>query len=259
MTRVLKARHPAEFVRAAWRRIERFGEHIVPGSVLGQAVYIDRIACPLRYDICVRIDFLRLLRDEWALYERDFDSFRQRPAVNAYFAWFRDIRCVNYEPTLLHDQTRLEASFVKRIRQTAVLWQSVERIGFDTSHPIRLSAGRSVENIHGKSISGGIFAGDGCHRIACLYLLGWRRLEPPHYEVAVRSRLKPFDNTATLIESKALDLASYLRYISQFYCDGMEFDTADSIRQHVAERKPELLAELQSVLAYDLTRLGSHE
>lgn len=251
-------RHPEELIREAWRRIDRLSDDVVPGAKLGSVIDLNRIICPLRYDICIRIEFIRLLRDEWTLYEEDFDLFRTRPAAKAYFVWFRDVRCATYQPKLLHNAARLEAGFMRRVRQTARLWRSMESNGFDTSRPIRLGGGRLVQEVNGKAINGTLFAGDGCHRIACLYLLGWRRLEPIHYEVAVQYCFKPFDNTATLIKSNALDLTAYLRYISKFYCDGLEVDSVDTIRQHVYVRKTELLPELESVLAYDLEMLRSH-
>lgn len=247
-------RPPDEYAREAWRRIVRLREKVVTGAVIGDAVDINRIACPLRYDICIRIEFLRLLRDEWTLYEDDLSLFRKRPPAQAYFNWFRNVRCARYQPALMTDAARLEAGFIKRIHQTAQLWQSVKESGFDTSNPIRLWTGRSIRSINGKKITTTLFAGDGCHRIACLYLLGWRYLEPVHYEVVIRPRFKPLDNTALLIDSKALEVSTYLRYISHFYCDGELFDSETAILQYVSDRKPEILPELESALAYDLTR-----
>jgi len=153
--------HPFEIVREASRRVARLGDDVVPGTVVGQAIDIDRIIFPLRYDICIRVDFLRLLRDEERLYEDDLDAFLNLPAAQAYFTWFRDVRCFTYRPRLLHDVSGLKAAFVRRVRQTAELWQSVERNGFDNTHPIRLASGRSIENVNGKVINSTVFAGDG--------------------------------------------------------------------------------------------------
>lgn len=251
-------RHPEDFARAAWRRLARLDERIVPGTVLGDSISIDHLICPLRYDICVRIDFVRLLRDEWTLFQKDFAAFRNRPATAAYYSWFRDIRCARYESTLLRDAGRLDAAFLQRVDQTARLWKSLELKGFDPSQPIRLASGRSLHSVNGKMINETIFSGDGCHRIACLHLLGWDRLEPMHYEVAMRARFTPLDITAVLLDLGLLDRPTYLRYIAQFYGDGLEFESADAIVHYVSYRKPELLSELQSVFSHDLVRIGSH-
>jgi len=229
----------------------------VSGSVIGQTIDIDRIICPLRYDIRIRIDFLRLLRDEWQMHEDDFDTFRQQPEARAYFAWFKGVRCARYHPEALGDPAGLESLFGERVRQTARLWQSVVKDGFDTAKPIRLGSGLLISTVNGKVIQGRFFAGDGCHRIACLYLTGVRRLEPNHYQVAFRPRFVPLDNTAMLIDAKALDVRDYLAFISQFYCDGEELATVDLIREYVLRHKPQMSGELDTVLEYDLRSIAT--
>lgn len=252
-------RNTNDFARAAYHWASRLGERIVPGSAFGAPVDIGRIICPLRYDICVRMDFIRLLRDRPTLHLEDFQSFRRLPATEAYFLWFRNVRSVRYEPSLLRNEIRLEAAFRDRVHQTAALWQSIERDGFDTAKRIRLTTGRKIRNVNGKMIDGRIFSGDGCHRIACLHLLGWKRLEPAHYEVAVRPRFVPLDITSELIEFGFVDRGKYLEFISHFYGDGLTFRSVEQIVQYVSQSRPELLVELRSVLDYDLARLSSME
>lgn len=242
----------------AWQRFARPDEEIVPGTALGESVDIDRLICPLRYDICVRIEFLRLLRDEWSLYHEDPGAFRQRPPARDYYRWFRDVRCARYEPRVLRSPAALEAAFLRRMHQTAGLWRSVERGGLDPSRPIRLITGRSIQRVNGKTIQAACFPGDGCHRIACHHLAGQKRLGPAHYEIQVRSTLRPIDNTAILIDSLPLSRPAYLRYLSRFYCDGAPLESPDALVRHVASRKPELLPELTSVLASDLPRVRAH-
>jgi hypothetical protein len=55
-----------------------------------------------------------------------------------------------------------------------------------------------------------------------------------------------------LIRHLPLDATGYLRFISGFYCDGRELDSAEAIRSHVATSRPELLPELDTVFAFDL-------
>jgi hypothetical protein len=88
--------------------------------------------------------------------------------------------------------------------------------------------------------------------MSCLYVTGQTRLEPADYEVQVRQALEPLDITAMLIQEHRLNRTVYLRFLSRFYGDGSQVDSADQIVQHVTAKKPELLPELESVLAFDL-------
>ncbi len=236
-------------------RVTRHRQVIVPGNEFAEAVDIARLICPLRYDLCVRIEFIRLLRDEWALYADHLEQFLNRPQSRAYYVWFKDVACARFMPRLQRNENLIGPAFVERVHETARLWKSIVRDGYDSSTPIRLAFGRSVRSVNGKTINSRYFAGDGCHRMACLYLTGQTRLEPKHYEVEVHRSFSPLDNTALLLKQLPLDRATYLMYISRFYCDGLTIDSADEILQHVESRKAELLPELKSVFAFDLSRL----
>ena len=233
-------------------RVARYLQEIVPGTEIGQAIDIERLMCPLRYDLWVRIDFVRLLRDQWELYTSDLHAFLDRPQSRAYHVWFRDIRCALYRPEIHRDVELLQAEFIKRVHATAMLWRSIEQNGYDRSTPIRLGSGKSIRRVNGKAINSIYFAGDGCHRMSCLYVTGQTRLQPEDYEVQVAQAFEPLDITALLIQQHHLDRTAYLRFLSRFYGDGSQVDSADQIVQHVAARKPELLPELESVLAFDL-------
>jgi hypothetical protein len=87
--------------------------------------------------------------------------------------------------------------------------------------------------------------------------MGQTQLEPDQYEVAVAPVYQPLDNTAVLIKRLPLDRARYLGFISRFYCDGVELDSADEIRERVAEERVSLLPELDSVFAFDLPNLAT--
>lgn len=235
-------------------RLARYRQEVVPGIKIAKTIDIGRLICPLRYDLWVRIEFVRLLRDEWTLYSDDLPGFLDRPQSRAYYVWFKEVRCALYYPQIYRDEERVESEFVTRVHETAALWKSIERNGYDRSTPIRLGSGRSIRSVNGKTINAAYFAGDGCHRMSCLYVTGQTRLEPEDYEVQVRREFEPLDITATLVQRLPLDRASYLRFLSRFYCDGLQLDSADRILRQVASKKPDLLAELESVLAFDLPR-----
>jgi hypothetical protein len=227
---------------------------VVPGRELGDVVDINRLVCPLRYDISIRIDFVRLLKEQWNLYARDLSGFLNLGESQAYYVWFKDVACARFQPQVARDEQRLKPAFIERVHETARLWHSIQTRGYDPSTPIRIRAGHSVRPVNGKLLNARHFAGDGCHRLACLYVGGHTRLLPEQYEVMIQASLQPLDNTATLIRQLPLDRAAYLHFISTFYCQGQSLNTAEAILAHVAASHPGMLAELQSVFAFDLPR-----
>jgi hypothetical protein len=244
-----------DFIGRVQARIARYREEIVPGVDLGQSIDIGRLICPLRFDLSVRIDFIRLLRDEPVLYADNLRRFLDRPESRAYYVWFKEVRCARYDPRLYRDEQRVRLAFLDRVHETSRIWTSIEQDGYDRSRPIRLESGRSIRSVHGKMIKSPYFAGDGCHRLSSLYLTGQNALEPEDYEVRIRKDFEPLDITADLLERLPLHRTTYLSFISRFYCNGVQLDSAELILQHVAANKPDLLPELQSVFDYDLPRL----
>jgi hypothetical protein len=236
-------------------RVARYRQEIVAGTDIGKPIDIDRLMCPLRYDLWVRIEFISLLRDEWELYTEDLEAFLVRPESRAYRTWFKDVRCALYSPRLYHDETQVELAFIERVHQTAQLWASIERQGYDRSKPIRIGSGHTIQHVNGKAVKSTYFAGDGCHRMSCLYVTGRTHLEPDQYEVLIQRILKPLDITAMLLTKLPLNKAKYLNFISRFYCDGLQLGSAERLLQHVAANRADLLPELESVLAFDLLRI----
>jgi hypothetical protein len=236
-------------------RVARPQSRIVPGRELGDVVEIARLACPLRYDLRIRIDFVRLLSRQWDTYQNDLPGFLRQPESLAYRVWFRDVACARFQPQLVHDESRLATAFVDRVHETARLWRSIESNGYNPATPIQLRAGDKVKPVNGKLLQAAYFAGDGCHRMACLSVLGQTSLQPEQYEVKILQSFEPLDNTSVLIRQLPLAPQRYLHFLSSFYCDGRELDTPEAILAQVASVKPDLLGELQSVLAFDLPSL----
>lgn len=246
-----------DFLARMQARVGRARHQVVSGHELAEPVEIGRLMCPLRYDLWVRIEFIRLLRDEWTLYTSDLPAFLRRPESRAYYIWFKEVACARFRPELYPDDRRIQPAFVSRVHETSRLWKSIETSGYDQSNPIRLRAGRSIRPVNGKRISSPYFAGNGCHRLSCLYVMGQTRLAPEQYEVEFAPVYQPLDNTAILLRMLPLDRTRYFRFISRFYCDGVELDTADEIRRQVAAAKRSLLPELESVFAFDLASLAT--
>lgn len=256
MTPLLVARNTVhDLITRIQARVARYRQEIVSGLEIGESIDIGRLICPLRFDLCIRIDFIRLMRDEWALYTNELARFLERPESRAYYVWFREVRCARYSPQLYRDEKLVMPAFVERVHETARIWKSIERTGYDRTTPIRLESGRTIRTVNGKAINFRYFAGDGCHRMACLYLTGQTRLEPKDYEVRVQRDFEPLDITAELLRPLPLDRITYLNFISRFYCGGLRLDSPDRILRHVASERLDLLPELESVLAFDLPNL----
>lgn len=245
------------FITRVQNRVTRSREEIIPGSEIAESIDIGRLICPLRYDLNVRIDFIRLLRDSWALYTDDLRGFLDRPESRAYYIWFHEVSCARYRPQIYGDDSLVMPAFVKRVHKTATLWRSIDRNGLDPSTPIRLESAQSIRSVNGKMINSTYFAGDGCHRMSCLYVTGQTRLQPEQYRVRVHGDFQPLDNTAILLKHLPLDRTAYLKFISRFYCGGMELDSEEAILRHVASEEANLLAELESVLGFDLSIISA--
>jgi hypothetical protein len=246
-----------DFLARVQARLGRARHQVVSGNTIGQAVDIARLMCPLRYDLWVRIEFIRLLRDESKLYSGDLAEFLDRPESRAYYRWFKEVACARFHPDIYRDDRLVQPVFLRRVQETSKLWDSIQRTGYDWSSRIRLRSGRTVQQVNNKRIDSANFLGDGCHRLSCLYVMGQTQLDPSQYEVEVAPVYQPLDNTAILIKSLPLDRIRYLRFISRYYCHGLELDSPDEIRARVAEKRPSLLSELESVFAFDLPILAT--
>lgn len=244
------------FIDRVRARVARSRRQTISGRDLGETVDIGRLICPLRYDLCVRIDFIRLLQTKWTLYTEDLSHFLERPESRAYYTWFKEIACARFQPEIYGNEALVRSGFVQRVHETAKLWRSIADKGYDPSTPIRLRAGRSVRSVNNKKVDSAYFAGDGCHRLSCLVVMGQTHLRPEQYEVVIEPEYHPLDNTAPLIRHLPLYQSTYLRFISRFYCDGRQLDSVEEILRQVASAKSFLLPELESVLAFDLPSLS---
>ena len=98
------------------------------------------------------------------------------------------------------------------------------------------------------------FAGDGCHRLALLLVVGVRALEPETYKVKICRKWSPLDYTHSLIRLLDLNPRDYLDFVASGYSD-RSFQTRRELRDWVATNTPERLGELDSVIAADTVQL----
>jgi len=231
--------------------IKRFivsSPEIVPGTKIGIELDIDSLICPLRYDIVVRIEFFRFLEQEWDLYTSNLSSFLNAPPVKNYYIWFKEVATARFEPKLYHHDELIMPKFIERVHKSAALWASMETNGLDASNPIRLRSGKVIHCVNEKKIHAQYYAGDGCHRMACLYVNGARTLQPKDYEVVIFKEFQPLDNTDILYKKLPLSTADYCRFISSYYCNSQELSTINEILQYIETHRHELLPVVRSIV-----------
>ena len=235
----------------------RTNDEITPGQVVGESVPMERLICPLRYDIHVRVAFVELLRDEWTTFQADRAAFLQLPAARSYRTWHDEV--LAKRRAALREQRRdIDESFTARVDRTARLWQSFRDSGFDAAQPVELRSGRRLQLPNGKAVATTIFAGDGCHRLACLLAVGQTELLPEQYYLRLKPEFAPRDNTALLLGPLRLDLPAYLAFLSPLYAGSAAIPSVAELRTATARHRPDLMAELESVLAHDLALVGAN-
>lgn len=238
------------------RRLRRrWTDRSVSGLEIGKKIRIFDIVCPLRYDILVRADFIELLAENDKLLVSELEEILENRAAQSYAVWFREVCIKRFVPEIYHDKNLVRQRFAIRVEKTKRLWESISLNGFDWAHPITLRSGKSILEVNGKKIGASVFAGDGCHRIACLLVMGKKYLEPKEYRVGLRSKFQPLDNTALLLDKLPITVSDYLTFISRGYCEGQTMATANETVAYLEEHDPDRLTELKSILEHDLIRL----
>jgi len=221
---------------------------VLEGRDVGEDVEIISLACPLRYDLLVRRDFFRYYSDHADLFASDFESFLDGPAAKDYYTFFRNARIRRYWPELYDSHDRLHEMFVDLVRRSVEVYRSIRTEGFDASKPVSLQTGRVVRHEQDVDVDARYYAGDGCHRIACLWALGFERLPKEYYQVKVYRVCRPLDVTAQLIGVLPNGRQRYWRYLAAYYCDGHDARDASAVIEYVKRHKPDRLAEVESVI-----------
>jgi hypothetical protein len=211
---------------------------------------IAPIVSPLRFDISVRLDFLRFYQRSRELYREDFGRFADAAREHDYFVWFKKIMCVNWQPHVLADEATFARAWEQRLRATAALVESFEQRGFDTRFPVTLYAGeRVLETGTSKRVAREVYAGDGNHRMAMLIAGGQSTLQPGQYRIKRFRRLRPNDTTPELLRLLRVSEDAYLEFLRQGY-DGVRIERRDG-RIEVEPAGTAAEAELRTVLRVD--------
>jgi hypothetical protein len=177
-------------------------------------VEIGPLVSPLRLDVTVRASYFEWFAGNRGLFVSDFEAFAAKAREHDYYVWFTRVMCPAWQPTVLKDERLLDQAWRTRLRDSAALYESFERDGFDTRYPITLISGRSVlPTKTGKVLERDLYAGDGNHRLALLMAAGRTRLLPSQYRVRRYRRLTPSDTTPVLLAALDLDEHRYLAFL----------------------------------------------
>ena len=227
----------------------------IDGQEIGEDISIDSLICPLRYDIKVRIDFLKYYEGNKNLFADDFDTFASAPQIKPYYCWYKDMHIPPYYPWLRGVERRIRPMFRDKVKRTVALYESIKNDGFDSSQRIRIQTGSVIKHKNNKHVSAKYYAGDGCHRLACVYALGERSLRPDRYFVSLWKEFVPLDITILLAPQISLARKDYLRFISSYYCDGNEFAELEDMVDYLKQQQPGRLDEVLSVVNEDMKYL----
>ncbi len=242
--------------RALWLRmrlrasslLSAGGWRLEPGR---ERVAIRGLASPLRYDLEVRREFLRLCMAQLESGGECDESLTGIARSTPYWLWFTEVYVPRSAPELANDPAARGRAFAQRVRASFELCRSFRELGFDARLPIILRAGREIlPTDSGKLVRAPYYAGDGCHRIALLWLSGRDALEPGQYVVRRERRLAPLDNTFRLRGALRADPAAYVRFIASGYAEG-EFSSAHELVARVRATAPQRADELVAVLRAD--------
>ncbi len=183
------------------------------------AVRLDRLISPLRYDILVRADFFRLARDNSELVEADVDGFIEVAKNTDYYVWYREV-AAHVIGIDAQDNAELDEGFARRVRKSLELLDRYETSGgFDARFPVTVRRMSDEATPTGKRLVGErLVPVDGCHRLALLHLDQREYLQVSEYRLT-RNSAPLVDNTPVLIGALRLASADYYAFIASGFFD----------------------------------------
>ncbi|MCB1985471.1 MAG: hypothetical protein H6936_13110 [Burkholderiales bacterium] len=179
----------------------RFGNYWywIEGSNLTDDIDIDSMVYPYRYDILIRKQFLEMYGKNRARYAENFDALMEDACNSDYYTWFTVIVVPRYNPELQNDQIKLMEAFAERVRASAELYDKVKAYGFNKTYPINPYTAEIIEQPeNGSVMPAKFFMGDGCHRLACLMSMGYKKIPKEFVRVRSYGKYQPYNNTSIL-------------------------------------------------------------
>jgi hypothetical protein len=183
-----------------------------------QAIPVQSLIYPHRYDVVARLEFLRFYDAQRSLYRKEFREFLRR-------AWETDFafHCLQ----IRYDKGRLfrwlhpgqaRSLFEERIREFTGLLEGIRKDGFDPAFPLgmRVNAGPLVTR-EGKRIFRTVSLVDGYHRLSVLVYLGYRELPPEFWRIETTGAKRVRDNTGRYLRAGRLTPAAHFQFLRDYY------------------------------------------
>lgn len=209
------------------------------------------LVSPLRYDILIRLDYLRFFAENCDLFSGDFYRYVELTKEHPYYRWFSQVskrgrRLERADPTLR------DAAYAQLLQRIALLFHSFQERGFDPKTPIPVVTGDFIRSTTtGKMLRQRYFACNGSHRLALLLFFGQDILLPGMYVVKRFRAYTPLDNTLPLLRALRVTEAQYFSFLSIRYAQGRTFSTREALFSWVRENDPKNHDELQSLVTRD--------
>jgi hypothetical protein len=160
---------------------------------------IKQLVYPLRYDVVVRRDFIRFCEKRWQLYEADFESFFLKAMAQPYYTWFYHVYVPRMCAKFIGDSVAINDEYAKRVKATVELYRLISSQGFNPAFPIMPNTGENIlKTASGRATGAKYYMADGCHRLACLMVLGYKSIPKEYVRVRCYKTLTPLDNTSIL-------------------------------------------------------------
>jgi hypothetical protein len=225
---------------------------------LEDGIAIADLVVPLRYDVLVRLEFIRWYRERREQAERERPAFLAAARETSYHRWWMTAETIRGRPWLLGRTDELDALFERRVEATIRLAR--EAVGDPSSvrEPIVLKTGRRLlppTTLRGgpataKRVSDRFFLADGCHRLALLIAAGRDRLVAGQFRVKEYETFSPFDATTVLARELPIASNEYVSFLASRYAPGTDVsDPAELVRRVAAtdpDRADDVLAALQA-------------
>jgi hypothetical protein len=242
--------------RAAGGRGDDWRE-VSPPELAGGVAIVDLVV-PLRYDVLVRLEFIRWYRERREEASRDRAAFLAAARATAYHRWWMTAETIRGRPYLLGRPDELEALFAQRVDATIRLAEGAVA-GSLAAEPVVLKTGRRLlppTTFRGgpptdKRVSDRFFLADGCHRLALLVEAGRDRLAPGEFRVREYDAFSPFDATGILARELPITPRDYVTFLASRYAPGRDVLDPDDLVRAVAEADPRRADDVRSALAAD--------
>jgi hypothetical protein len=237
--------------RAFWARTRsRLGALVARRPEPGrEPVAIAELASPLRLDVVLIRDFLRLCTQHFERGGACDESLTGVARSTSYWTWFCEVHVPRAAPELAGDPGARGRAFVARVAASFALARELRERGVAPRVVLR-SARQILPTETGKPVRARYHPDDDAHPLALRWQAGQDVLAPADYAVRRERALAPLDHTRALLAAFDDDPRGYLRFVASGFGQA-EPANARELVARVRADAPERAAELEAVLRAD--------